>query len=386
MALPGIKRVVGADLDQGLIYLLGAKSEVITLDLQTGRARPQVMAGVREATVGPDGTLFTVDDSNAVTQLVRRNPVRFQSRLPARPRDLFGTKDAELLAITASGGNQLNLLGSDQPTAEIDLPPGDAAATFWGDLVAVAADTAVVLVDPRDHDHLQSIPISDHARAVTFSPSGHRFYVARREGSVLVFNRFTNEKLGEIELPGPARSLRMGPYGRWLLVHPPAADSLWLVDLSNNKLVGAYQTDWSTDLPTVTNQQALLLKSGDDVVAVDLGQQKLPVIGRVKGGAKDYWLTLPWSPESGTASPTEEVADTTGPSEVFLQVSSSQNRAWAAELASQLSSAGLPARVIDPKAGEEGFRVVLGPYTSRDAAEAAGRRLGRPFFIYQPER
>ncbi|HSE67994.1 MAG TPA: hypothetical protein VLB12_13490, partial [Gemmatimonadales bacterium] len=66
-ALPGVRRVVGADLDQGLIYLLGAKSEVVTLDLQTGRVRQQVIDGVRDAAIGPDGTLYTVDDSNAVT-------------------------------------------------------------------------------------------------------------------------------------------------------------------------------------------------------------------------------------------------------------------------------------------------------------------------------
>ena len=34
---------------------------------------------------GRTARLFTVDDSNAVTQLVRRNPVRFQARLPGRP-------------------------------------------------------------------------------------------------------------------------------------------------------------------------------------------------------------------------------------------------------------------------------------------------------------
>jgi Cell division protein len=119
----------------------------------------------------------------------------------------------------------------------------------------------------------------------------------------------------------------------------------------------------------------------------------MTVTGRVKGGAKDYWITLPWSPETGTASPTPEIPESTvvaedsvSSSEVFLQVSSSQNKAWATELASQLSSAGLPARVIDPRAGEEGFRVVLGPYPTREVAESAGRRLGRPFFIYQPDR
>jgi cell division protein FtsN len=75
-----------------------------------------------------------------------------------------------------------------------------------------------------------------------------------------------------------------------------------------------------------------------------------------------------------------------GQARVFLQVSSSQNRAWSAELARQLEQQGLPARVLDPRQGEDGFRVVIGPYPTREAAESTGRRLGRPFFIYQPDR
>jgi cell division protein FtsN len=67
-------------------------------------------------------------------------------------------------------------------------------------------------------------------------------------------------------------------------------------------------------------------------------------------------------------------------------VSSSQNRSWSAELARQLEQQGLPAKVLDPRPGEDGFRVVIGPYQSRDEAEATGRRLGRPYFIYQPDR
>jgi hypothetical protein len=40
--------------------------------------------------------------------------------------------------------------------------------------------------------------------------------------------------------------------------------------------------------------------------------------------------------------------------------------------------------VLEPTGPDEGYRVVLGPYASREEAESAGRKLGRPFFIYQP--
>lgn len=393
--LPAVRRPIGADLDLGVVYALGTKNEVVAFDLLTSRPRPQLATGVRDVTVGPDGALFTVDDSLRVVQFVRRNPLHFESRLSSRPRDLYGTRGSSLLAVSTGQGATLTVLHSDDQPVRIPLPAGDAASTFWGDLLAVAADTAVVLVDPDHPDRTSSIPVSGHARAVLFSPSGHRFYVARRQGSVLVFNRFTREQVAEIKLPGPAAALRADPYGRWLMIHPQAADSLWLVDLARNRYVRGFKADWATDLPTVTNQQALLVKQGGDVVAYDLTQAAQPESGRVRGGAADFWLPLAWTPETGTAStgPEVAVADTTQPdssggpdSRVYLQVSSSQNKAWSSELARQLEQQGLPASVMDPQGPDEGFRVVLGPYPTRESAESTGRRLGRPFFIYQPVR
>ena len=167
------------------------------------------------------------------------------------------------------------------------------------------------------------------------------------------------------------------------------------MDLAKNQYVGGFAADWAADLPTVTNQQTLLVKMGRDVVAYDLTQPEYPETGRVHGGAQDAWLPLAWTPETGTATSLPVAVADTAPEAaradsttagVYLQVSSSQNRSWSAELARQLEQQGLPAKVLDPRAGEEGFRVVLGPYSSRDAAEATGRRLGRPYFIYQPDR
>jgi len=392
--LPPIRRAIGADLDLGMVYGLGAKNEIIALDLQTARPRPQPLATARDVAVGPDGTLFTVDDSLRVVQFVRRTPIRFAAKLPSRPRDLFGTRTASLLAVSTGATNVLSILKTEDQPARVPLPTGDAAATFWGDLLAVAADTAVVLVDPDLPEEAASLPVAGHARAVLFSPSGHRFYVARRDGSLLVYNRFTRKPIGEIDLPGSAGALRADPFGRWLMVHPPKADSLWLIDLARNQFVAGFAADWASDLPTITNQQTLLVKIGQDVVGYDLTKKEFPETGRVRGGAHDVWLPMAWTPETGTATAAPAVAFDTSAvtatedsaAKVYLQVSSSQNRSWSAELARQLEQQGLPAKVLDPRAGEDGFRVVLGPYPTREAAESTGRRLGRPYFIYQPDR
>jgi hypothetical protein len=234
--------------------------------------------------------------------------------------------------------------------------------------------------------------VDGHARAVAFSPSGHRLYVARRQGGILVLNRYTSEVAGEIAVPSPAVALRPGPFGTWLLVRPPATDSVWVVDLGTGKLVGSVASEWGVDLPTVTNQQILVGKVKQDVLAYDLSKANFPLVGKVAGGAKDFWLALAWSPAGAPQPAVAESAaiaaapgDTTAKGKVYLQVSSSQNPAWAEELAKQLSGAGLPASVLKPHTSDEGYRVVLGPYASRDEAEATGKKLGRPFFIYQPE-
>lgn len=389
--LPEIRRAVGADLDQRVVYSLDTKGNVVLLDLQSGRFR-LFLSRVRDGTMGPDGTLYTVDDSNFVTQTIRRTPVRLHPRLSTRPTALFGTKDDLLLAILGGKTTSLAVVSSDARDSSTAVPAGPVTATYWGDLLAIAADSAVVLIDPRGAAPRRSDRVSGGARFVAFSPSGHQLMIADGERRIQVMNRYSSEMVGSIDLPVTAAELRAGPFGRWLMVRQAGADSVWLVDMARRRTAGAVAADWAPDLPTVTNQSLLLVKQGDDVVAFDLGREGWPAVGRVKGGAVDVWLPLAWTPTSGseTAAPPDSTqAVDTGAvgepgNEVYLQVSSSQNPAWARDLASQLRDAGLPASVLEPHGPDDGYRVVLGPYASRAEAETAGRKLGRPFFIYQP--
>jgi cell division protein FtsN len=70
--------------------------------------------------------------------------------------------------------------------------------------------------------------------------------------------------------------------------------------------------------------------------------------------------------------------------DIYLQVSSSQNQEWAQAFARQLKDGGFPAKVLAPKTSDEGYRVMVGPYPSREAAESVGKRLGRSYFIVMP--
>lgn len=387
--LPPLERTIGADPEQGLVFFLDRKRNVVALDLETRRVREH-LDQVRQATVGPDGVLYAVDTGMTVTQLVRRAPIRFRSKVQGKPAELYGTMGGALLVRLAGKSPALEVLGSDQPPESLPIPDGPVAPSYWGDLVAVAADSAVVLYQTQGKHERRVLPVSGHARAVLFSPSGHRIYVARDEESLLVIDRFSGDELEEIDLPGPAADLRGDPYGQWLVVRPVAGDSAWIVDVGAGGRVGTVEVQWDRDLPAVVPPGTLLTRRGEDVVALDLGSEGFPERGRVEGGAADTWLPLAWHPEQDEEA--GQPADTAGaasdslgpPPRVYLQVSSSQNPAWAEELSQKLRTAGLPASVLQPGRSDEAYRVVLGPYATREQAEETGRRIGMPSFVVTP--
>jgi hypothetical protein len=385
--LPPVGRPLGADPEQGLVFVLDRKNNVVALDLDTRRVRTY-LENIRYATLGPDGALYAVDTAGSVVQLVRRTPVRFRSRLQGKPTQLYGTMDGALLARLGGDKPALEYLGSDQAPSSTPLPKGQVAFSFLGDLVAIAADTAAVLYAPQRKSEPRSIPVLGDARAVMFSPSGHRLYVARAAAPLLVLDRWDGVRLREIELPGPARELRGDMHGKWLLVRPEQGDSAWVIDVGSGKYVGSTMARWTDDLPSIAPPHTLLVRRGADLAALDLAAPGFTEVGRIEGGAADFWLPIAWQPAHETELPFEAdsaalAAADTGPARpsVYLQVSSSQNPAWANELSNKLGAAGLPASVLAPRRSEEVYRVVLGPYATREQAEATGRKIGMPSFI-----
>jgi len=384
--LPPLDHPIGADAEQGLVFLLDRKNNVVAIDLDTRRLRT-FLENVRYATLGPDGALYAVDTSSSVVQFVRRTPVRFRSKLQGKPAELYGTMNGALLARLAGNKPALEFLGSDQAPTSTPLPPGDVTSSFLGDQVAVAADSAVVVYTPNNKSGPKVIRVEGDARAVLYSPSGHRLYVARAAAPLLIVDRFEGTPLREIELPGPARSLRGDLYGSWVLVRPQTGDSVWVIDVGTGKYLGATETKWSDDLPAIAPPHTLLVRRGADLVALDLGAKGFTQVGKVAGGAADFWLPLAWHPAQeadiplATDSSQVESDSTARRSSVYLQVSSSQNPTWASELSEKLRAAGLPAAVLTPRRADEAYRVVLGPYATREQAEETGRKLGMPSFI-----
>jgi len=350
--LPPVASVVGVDPESEMLFAVTAKGELLGYDLESGRV-DTVATGVAHAALGPDGTLFTVDTKKRVVSLERRVRVAWPQPLAAMPRELFGASDGRLIAIVTQDQPRVITAASDQPPAVRDLLlSGEVAITRWGELLAVASDSGVTLVDPFARRAPAFVPLADHPRALAFSPAGHRLYVARRTSPGLaVIDRFERKEIDGVALPLPATDLRVDRFGRWLLARPATGDSVWIVDLPIKRLVGAVPGGWNSDLPDVAPDGALLVRTGADVVA--LQPDSLKQTGRVAGTAADLWVLTTWLPRGSlraladAAQGVTPVGDTTGGA-LYVQVSVSQNQDWSTEMAQQLSRAGLAARVLPP--------------------------------------
>ena len=386
--LPPVDRVVGLDPESEFLFVTTAKHELLGLDLGSGRA-DTVATNVRQAALGPDGTLYAIDSSRHVVSLSRRTRFAWPKALTALPRDLFGSTDQHLVGVVPQ--DQLLVAAADQPpTLRPIAAGGDVAATRWGDLVAVASDSGVTFYDPLGRRDPAFVRLADSPRALAFSPSGHRIYVARRNvPGLAVVDRYERKELDGVALPGPVAALRLDPLGRWLLARPTVGDSAWIVDLPIKRHTGIVPTQWQADLPAISPDGMLIYRRGHDVVSAR--PDSLNDVGKVTNGAADLWVLTSWLPRGVAASPVSTAAAESGAAgaagaegPLYVQVSTSQNPEWSGHLADDLTRAGLAARVLQPQHPDDGYRVVLGPYATREQAEAIGRRLGRPFWIYQP--
>jgi hypothetical protein len=302
------------------------------------------------------------------------------------PEAVWGGESEQLVALVRDQrGRKLVTLAAGRPPFAQSIPDGPLAVSPWGDQAAVAVDSGLLVLAPLDSTRRRftRLPAPE---AVAFSPSEHRLYVADSRGNLLGLDRYSLDQEEEVRLPGRARAIRPDPLGRLLLVRPERGDSVWLVDPSRQEVIGTLPSTWRDDLPAVAPDGSLLTLRGDDVLGRNL--DSLTARGQVAGGARDQWLTAAWDPRRPALQvASDSSAQFAAPSggQFYVQVSSTANESWAQDLARNLRAAGMQASVLPPSSEEDRYRVVLGPYLTHEVAEATGRKLGRPFWIFTGE-
>ena len=415
---PALERVLAFDPDGGTIAYVDVKGFPGRIDLRetdVGKASKAKLTSLSSAN-GSD-----IYGINPKGEIVRLNPNggdwHFKPPVPAR--SVFAQPTGELIVAANKGAQTLvwKVRPPDDVIQDSTVLPlaGRAVSTQMGDRVYFTVDSGLVGVKVKDLSPLGAIELDSRVRALAPTPSGDRIYVATTaDSSISVIDRYSGRVQTAVSLAAAPLDLRMDALGRYLIARFPKSDSAWVVAIGTNRLVGAFQTRWSSDLPAITPDGELAALGEKDVMLLD--PEKLSLKSTVDGGAKDFWYFFEWEGfrpraqgldqpvtfqgmDSLTASSTASVApssptvvDSTPAPPQQQQASTGFTVSFAAllsedkaqQLANTISVAGTTAHVVTTAtAGSPIFRVVLGPYPTREEAVKVGRASKREYWVYE---
>jgi hypothetical protein len=421
---PRLARILAFDEREGTIAFVDAKGLPGRINFRETDVRTASRAKLTSLSSANGIDIFGVTSKGEVTRL---NPVsadwRFEPPVPAR--GVFAQPNGDLI-VAANKGAQTILWKLRPPDELVDdstvLPlSGHGVSTQVGDRVYFTVDSGLVGVKARDLSPVGAVKFGSPVRALAPTPSGDRLYVATTaEKEISVVDRYTERVKAQIPLPDAPSDLRMDALGRYLLARFPDADSAWVIAIGTNRLVGALPTKWVADLPAMTPDGRIALLGTRDVTLVD--PETLELKGTIAGGAKDFWYFFAWdgfrprargiddpvtfaddstfedslgarSPPSGADTATRApvpVGDSAsrqpGSSgrEFSVSFAALLSEEKARDLAAAITINGTPAHVVATNtAGSPIFRVVMGPYGTREEAEKIGKASRRDYWVYE---
>ena len=434
---PAVGRVLSFDAEAGLVAFTDDKGQPRRLDLRLGEVRSASKEKLTAVTSTNGSEIFGVTASGTVVRMTPSGDWTFKP--PGPVQAVYPQPDgAVVIAGPAGVSTHLwRIRPPDEAILDITTLKGVTRGPHAqaGDRLYLTSRDGLVGVRTRDLTALKTIRLSGDARAMAPTPSGDRVYVALGESPrIAILDRYRESIAGAIELPSPATDLRIDPLGKFLLAKPAnGVDSAWVIAIGTGKVTGSVPTEWTTDLPAFTPSGAIATLGGPDVVFVD-GSTLRPM-STVRGGGKDYLYFFNWNgfrpraanldqPVTFTPPDTTRVSDTTiltrpdtgraappmrdaSPTMIPPPVSYPQaapqpatparpagafmvsfatvlNTQKANEIAAGISVGGLRARVVQAQAGGTLiFRVVVGPFTTREEAERIGRESKRQYWVYE---
>lgn len=430
--LPGLGKLLAFDLGDGQVALATSEGRPIRLDLRTGLM--QLPGEMMTHAASADGSsLYGLSEDR---RLVRNTPTA-DWRGPAVPGDTVIALQNGAVVIVSHREDLTQLIRmrppADDPRDTIEIARASQLyLSASGDRLYAFTARGVQAVDTRAWTSAAAPDRVREPRALVTTPSGDRVFVLGEDGTkVDVWLRYSERyDRNAITLPAPATALRMDPFGRFLLARAETGDSVYVVSVPLARMVQTVASGWRDDLPTVTPDGALLALGRNDVSVVDAasGTQRL----RVRGGAEDYWAFVRWngfrprdrsldspavfetdSPEDSAAAAafvdsilaanamrmSDELEaigrasagrrleqDSTAVAAAggyTVSFASLLSESAARAMAERIQIDGRRPRVVATTSdGVTIYRVVTGPYESREAAVAAGRRSGVPFWVF----
>ncbi len=427
----GAEEVLAFDENAGSVVIVDGRGVPVRIDFRLGRVTRQPTPPLTQLASSDGWSVFGLVEDGRV---VRLTPLAGDG---AAPWSFTPPSPASRVAPQADG-SLLVISQRDEETRVFRVRPPDTtvlasavlpramamAVSGVGDRVYFVVDTGLVGLRPRDLAPAQSLRLRGDTPGAVTTPSGDRVYIAVAEGrEIAVVHRYRGGIGTHIELPGWTSELRMDPTGRVLLVRPATGDSIWVVSLGTDRVIGTTESAWRADLPTVAADGALAVLRGADVALLD--PQTLSVRQRVTGGAANVWHFFSWNgfrprpsgldepatfPDVVPAEPEPEpdTADADAPDQVtgtpppaarpqpppprpaplgggfVVQFAALRSEEAARQLASELRVRGAPPRVLlTRREGIAIYRVLAGPYPTRAEAERIGEESGRSYWVYE---
>lgn len=427
---PQVSRVLGFDADYGVVALVDEKGQPRRIDLRASEVRFASRERLSSLSTANGSDIYGVTAKGSIARITPAGDWTFDP--PSRAGAVFPQPNGAIV-VTGDQGNKTQLWLIRPPDEEIvekaSLPlVSRGVRTQLGDRLYFTVDSGLIGVRTRDLSPVKSIRLDHPVEAVVPTPSGDRLYVATRGSEALVIvDRYSEEVAGKVNLPAPASDLRMDPLGQYILARPAAGgDSAWLIAIGTNKVQGTVQSRWRGDLPAFAPGSTIASARGSDVIFIN--SATLQPARRIPGGAKDFWYFFTWngfrpraaeldrpvtfdSPSVGSTTDSGAIppADTTltypanpplrdaGPTMVplppsppaqqtgymisFATVLSEQK---ANELVASIVVNGARPRVLPAQSGSTTiYRVVLGPFGTRDEADRVGRDSRRQYWVFQ---
>ncbi len=431
--VPSATEVLAFDDNAGSVVLVDGRGAPVRIDFRLGRVTRQPTPRLTKLASADGWSVFGLAEDGRVVRLTPlagdgAAPWTLQPPVPASR--VAPQLDGSLLVI-AERDEQTRVFRVRPPDttvlARADLPRTmTMAVSGAGDRVYFVVDTGLVGLRPRDLAPAQSLRLRGEAMGAVTTPSGDRVYIAVGEGrEIAVIHRYRGGVEGHVQLPGQASELRMDPTGRVLLARPATGDSIWVVSLATDRVTGTVQSGWRADLPAVAPDGAMAVLRGTDVALLD--PQTLAVRQTVAGGAGNVWYFFAWNgfrprptgldepatfpdviPAEPDPEPEPDSMDPDPPGQgdgeprpsprpqpspqaraplgegFVVQFAALRSEESARQLASELRVRGAPPRVLlTRREGIAIYRVLAGPYPTRQEAERVGEESGRSYWVYE---
>jgi cell division septation protein DedD len=428
-AAPAPARVLAFDEEAGLVSLVDVRGQPVRIDFRQGAATTVTKAKLTGLASNDGSTIYGIESDGTVERFATGGAWKWKPPIAARA--IFPQPDASLLVLGERSDGSVVWRVRPPSTRVADsvvLPRVDRALrTQVGDLLYLASEKELTGVRTRTMVRTASVAFDEPVELLAATPSGDRVFVVTSNGTaVQIVDRYREQVSGQIDLGRHPSDLRMDPLGRYLLARLDGVDSTAVIALGTNRVVGTVATGWRSDLPFVAPDGGIALEQGKDVVVADVESKRAPV--RVTGGAADFWYPFRWTgfrPRAGELDQPVDFggppADSTAPLDSTAARDSSAPAATpppapvpapapvprdtavhrpnagftvsfaallvadkARDLASHIRVGSENARVVTAvRDGSTIYRVVLGPYPTRDEAERVGRDSKQSYWIYE---